>query len=107
MSKQKQISKPRSILQSLAIFWDGTKQLSGTLELWDTELVFHFEDFKHSNLNLCIKLEDIEYAKVFLLFNIARKGLKVSSKNDRIDMFILDDSKKFCEALLLQMRKIE
>ncbi len=92
--------------QTPAIFWDGTKQLPGLLELRNDELVFKFDDFKHSHLNLCIKLSDIEYAKEFLLFKIARKGLKVSSKNDRIDLFILEDPKPFCKALLLQIENI-
>ena len=88
-----------------AIFWDGSKQLSGTLELDESELRFKFEDFKHSHLNLQIQFSDIEYAKVFQLFEIATKGLKVVSKGEVVDMFILDNCKGFCNDLNAQIEK--
>lgn len=89
----------RLIYSSSAFFWDGSVQLSGVLELWDTEIKFIFEDFQHSHLNLKIQLDDIKICKSFLLFNVAQKGLKIISVNGKVDMFILEDSKEFYKIL--------
>lgn len=94
------------LLTVTAIFWDGAHQLSGTLELNETKLIFRFDDFKHSHLNLSIMLSDIKYAKVFLVFNIARKGLKIETEDGTIDMFVLEDSKAFCIVLNNQIKKV-
>ena len=94
------------IHSELAIFWDGAKQLSGILEIFETELTFQFEDFKHSHLGLRISFEEIQYAKEFLLFNLTRNGLKIVSRDGKIDMFILDDSKSICELINFQLAKV-
>lgn len=95
----------KKMLTFPAHFYDGAKQLPGTLELREKELHFIFDDFKHSHLNLCIPLSEIEYVRVFLLFGIADHGLKVASQCDKIDIFILDDSRTFCEAVKKQIQK--
>jgi len=92
------------IFSSPAFFWDGSIQLSGVLELWDAELKFSFEDFQHSHLDLKIQLNDIKVCKPFLLFNVARKGLKIISINGKVDMFILEDSKEFYKMVEKQRR---
>lgn len=83
-----------------AIFWDGKNKLPGNLELSGTELKFYFDDFRHSHLELCIKLTEIEEAGLFLLFDFANHGLKIKSKGGKVDLFILEDSKSFHETLL-------
>jgi len=93
------------ILHSPAFFWDGTTQLPGVLQLRSTELVFKFSDFKHSHLNLNIPLRDVESARVFMIFNISKNGLRIDSRNDKIDLFVLEDCKGFCEVLLREMKK--
>lgn len=99
-------SRNASNLQANAYFWDGTKQLPGILEVNKTELIFRFDDFRHSHLKLCIYLKDIEAAKVFLLFDVVKNGLKVSSKDNKVDLFILDEADLFCETLKRQMEKL-
>ncbi|MEZ4957200.1 MAG: hypothetical protein R2825_26815 [Saprospiraceae bacterium] len=91
---------------SPARFYDGVKQLSGYLELGEDKLHFHFDDFKHTHLNLNISLADIESVTVFPIFNIANNGLKVSSKGEKIDLFILKESKVFCEAIKNQIERL-
>ena len=95
-----------TILEQTAIFWDGIKQLPGALILEQTKLIFKFDDFKSSHLNLCISLEEIQYARIFLVFDIAKNGLKVCTHNGHTDLFILEDCKKISDALNQQIEKI-
>ncbi len=87
------------LLNFPAHLWDGYKQLSGTISLTTENLVFRFDDFQKSHLNLKIPIEDIENAESFLLFDISRKGLKISAKNGHEDLFILDDPMGFLKEL--------
>ena len=70
-------------LQASAYFWDGTNKLPGTLELWPTELVFQFTDFQQSHLDLRIPLEEIELVEIFMVFNLAKNGLKIISQREK------------------------
>lgn len=90
-------SKP--ILKSNAIFWDGSIQLTGVIELWEGKLTFDFEDFQHSHLSLAIQLSDIKTIKIFRIFNIAKNGLKIISNDGHVDMFVLEDCKTFYQLL--------
>lgn len=91
------------IFKTSAIFWDGKKQLEGVLELWDAEIIFHFEDYKNSSLNLVILISEIENVQLFMIYRIARNGVKIISKRNRIDQFVLEDSKYFFKLLLQQL----
>lgn len=86
-----------------AHLWDGDRQLPGTLELWEKQLVFRLTNFKDSHLNLTIQLDDVEAIEEFLIYNIARNGLRVISKDGKTDSFVLHESsffKKLLEARL-------
>ena len=83
-----------------ATLWDGTHQLAGQLELWATGLVFRLSDFEFSNLNLAIPLTEIAEVEEYLVFDLARNGLRVLTKNNRYDLFVLDDSRAFKLAIL-------
>lgn len=99
-------SKNTVTLRARAFFWDGSKQLPGLLKLNKEKLLFQFDDFLHSHLKLCIDLKSIDSVKVFLVFNIAKNGLKITSNNQKIDMFILDEAELFYECLKKQMNEI-
>ena len=71
--------------------WDGNKHLSGKLELTLQALSFHLDDFKESNLNLDIPLQDIQEVQIFKLYEITSHGLIVLNKSGQINMFIMDD----------------
>ncbi|PSR14231.1 MAG: hypothetical protein DA408_09690 [Bacteroidetes bacterium] len=88
------------LLTAPAALWDGTHQLAGQLELWDTVLVFRLSDFKFSNLNLTIPLAEIVEVEEYLVFDLARNGLRILTKNNRYDLFVLDDSRVFKLAIL-------
>jgi len=62
-------------------------------------LVFQFDDFRHSHLNLEIPLNEIKTVKPFLLFKIVRKGLKIISHKDKVDLFVLENSKEFSDVI--------
>jgi len=65
--------------------------LSGKLELTADVLIFHFEHFKESSLNLNIPLSDIQEVKVFKLFELANNGLKIKDKTGHTNTFVMDN----------------
>lgn len=83
-----------------ASLWDGASQLSGNLELWETEVVFRLADFKDSHLNLRIPLADIEKVEEYLVFNLAKNGLRILGREGRYDLFVLEDVRGFKLRLL-------
>ena len=101
----KKVQSP--ILSCSAAIWDGSRQLSGKLELWEKEVVFKLADFKFSHLNLYIPLKDIEKAEEYLVFNLAKNGLRIENKDGKYDMFVLDEGTAFKQALHNQLRKLE
>lgn len=88
------------IFSTPASLWDGASQLSGNLELWETEVVFRLADFKDSHLNLRIPLADIEKVEEYLVFNVAKNGLKIQDREGRYDLFVLEDVRGFKLQLL-------
>lgn len=96
-----------SILSVSANIWDGSRQLSGNLELWEKQVIFKFADFKFSHLNLYIPLKDIENAEEFLVFNLAKNGLRIENKDGKYDMFVLEEGAVFKKALHEQLKKLE
>ncbi len=86
-----------------AHLWDGYRQLPGTLELWEQQLVFRFANFRDSHLNLTIQFSDIEKVEEFLIYNLARNGLRIIGKDGKADDFVMEEShffKKLLEARL-------
>lgn len=82
-----------------AIFWDGQKRLSGTLEIRESSLVFNFDDFNNTNLNLEIPLKDIESLKIILIFSLAKNGLQIKSKLNKSNIFVLEECEQFYRIL--------
>ncbi|MCB0519053.1 MAG: hypothetical protein H6577_12460 [Lewinellaceae bacterium] len=80
-----------STLQSPAALYNGKQQLPGTLVLTEEHLLFTFDDYRHSHLNLQIPLADIEQAEEFLIYNLTRNGLKITSGDGHFDLFELED----------------
>ena len=83
------------LLQVSAHLWDGHKQLPGKLSLTPKNLFFHFDDFQKSHLNLQVPLLEIKKAETFLLYDLAKNGLKITSSGGQIDLFILADPEQF------------
>jgi hypothetical protein len=91
--------KKKSIFFQPAFLWDGSKRLAGNLELKSEILVFHFENFKDSNLELRIHLEKIVKTELYRLYDIEIKGLKVFDNEGRTNIFILQDPEKLKKEL--------
>jgi hypothetical protein len=96
--KTKKHPKP-AVLKSKAHLWDGNRQLPGTLSLTPKNLLFEFDDFQKSHLNLVIPLANIETAEHFLVFELARNGLKISTKKG-YDLFVLENAMDFRKVLM-------
>lgn len=101
------IEKPTKsiILQVTSHLWGGNKRIAGTLSLTSKCLLFVFDDFQKSHLNLVIQLGDIETVESLLLFDFARNGLKIESRRG-FDLFVLDDPMKFRKALMKAIDKL-
>ena len=96
-------SPHQSDFYSPAYLWDGNKQLPGMLSLTPKNLIFKFDNFQKSYLNLQIPLDEIEKAEPFLIYDIARNGLKIEGKKGQTDLFILEDPVGFRKVLMNQI----
>ncbi|MCB0650230.1 MAG: hypothetical protein KDC85_03070 [Saprospiraceae bacterium] len=94
---QKQVTDP--VFSTPAYLWDGTNRLPGILELWNTEVVFRFSGFKSSHLNLVIPVSSIEKVEEYLIFDLAKNGLKIQSREDKFDLFVMEEVWKFKNSL--------
>lgn len=88
-----------------AHLWDGTNQLSGQLELWESKIIFRLEGFEFSHLNLSIAFSDIEKIEPYLVFNLAKNGLRIQSREGKFDLFVLEDIDKFKKNLSQVLNK--
>ena len=93
------------ILSAPAHLYDGDRQLPGTLELWPQQLVFRFANFRESHLNLFIQLDSIKKVEEFLIYNVARNGLRISCKDGKTDLFVLEESQPFKATLDNQLKE--
>ena len=103
-SSMPEYSKP--ILKLPASLWDGIRQLPGTLELWETEVIFRLKDFKESHLDLRIPLVGIEKVEEYLVFDLAKNGLRIQGKDGKYDMFVLEDVRGFKHALAKELTRL-
>jgi hypothetical protein len=92
------------ILSSPAYLWDGYHQLLGTLELWESEVIFKLSDFKYSHLNLHIAMKNISKVEEFLIFDLAKNGLRIQNKDGKYDLFVLEESEYFKKMLINQLK---
>ena len=91
------------IYKSSATLCDGTSRLQGCLELWNTEIYFRLNDFKESHLNLIIPLKGIEKVEEYLVFDLAKNGLRIQDEEGRYDLFVLEDVRTFKQILIKTM----
>ena len=98
---------PAPIFKVSASLWDGNRQLAGTLELWETEVLFRFSDFNNSHLNLTIPLPTIEKVEEYLVYDLTRNGLLIQNKNGKFDLFVLEEVRMFKKALQEQIDRLK
>jgi len=96
-----------SIFSAPASLLDGQNQLSGKLELWETIITFRLADFQNSHLNLTIPIVSIEKVEEFLIFNLAKNGLRIQNTNGRFDLFVLEESDVLKKMILGKIKKME
>ncbi|MCB9049609.1 MAG: hypothetical protein H6556_09270 [Lewinellaceae bacterium] len=93
------MKKDNPPLEVEAFLWNGKTRLSGRLVLGPTTLAFEADGFHSSHLGLEIDLADIVKLESFLLYDIARKGLKITARNGREGQFIIPDFDVFYRKL--------
>ncbi|MEZ5048225.1 MAG: hypothetical protein R2766_01100 [Saprospiraceae bacterium] len=52
-----------------ATLWDGFKQIKGELEITDSHISFSLADFRDTNLELCLKMEEINHKTISNLWH--------------------------------------
>lgn len=77
-----------------AILWDGSKRIQGKLELTDANLKFHFLDFSHTDLAFELAYAEIESIGMYSLFGKTEQGIKIVSKAQKVNIFILEKPRK-------------
>lgn len=92
-------SQPILIVQ--AFLWDGSNQLGGDLALYKDAVRFHFKDFQKSQLQLVIPITSIKKVEEFLLYDLERTGLKITSNSTAEDLFISEQASHFKKELEL------
>ena len=88
-----------------AFLWDGKRQLPGTLELWEHKVIFRFDNFRDSHLNLVIPIWEILRVEEFLLFEVSRNGLCIENRGGQSDCFVLDEPGVFKNKLRERVAK--
>ena len=74
-----------------AILWDGIKQIAGELVLFSSSIEFVMSDFQKSNLELKIKISDIQSLRQIKIYDISASGVEVISIDDRRNVFVVAD----------------
>lgn len=88
-----------------AWLWNGWQQIPGRLRLLENKLRFELTSFPGSHLQLEILYEGMAGAEEFLVFDLARNGLRIQSMDGRSDLFVLDDLEAFKKALEDRLNK--
>lgn len=83
-----------------AILWDGSKRIQGKLELTDTHLKFHFLDFSHTDLAFELTYAKIESIGMYSLFDKTEQGIKIVSKTQTVNIFILEKPRKIRKQIM-------
>ncbi|MBT8234467.1 MAG: hypothetical protein HKO66_10260 [Saprospiraceae bacterium] len=86
-----------------ASIWNGSRQLPGTLELGKKNILFKFSDFTKSHLKLQIPLIEISKIEEYLLFELARCGLKILNKNGHFDLFVMENAAFFKKKVIEEL----
>jgi len=77
-----------------AVLWDGIKQLPGNLSFGEKSLDIAFDDFTKTNLGFCLEYKSIIKIELVRVYEIAEGGVVITSKDDRRDVFVVDDPQK-------------
>ena len=93
------MKKDNPPLEVEAFLWNGKTRLPGRLILGSTTLAFETDGFQSSHLCLEIALADIIKLESFLLYDIARNGLKIKAQNGRESEFIIPEFDTFYKKL--------
>ena len=80
-------------------------KLQGELILDEKSLKFRLSDFSESDLQMDLRLSEVDTVSYESVFGLDLKALKIKSVKGRSNLFVLDDAVKFKE-LILKARKL-
>jgi len=81
-------------VQVSAYLWNKNQKLSGTLDVSEQGVVFSFQDFEKSNLQLNIPFSKIEKVELYSVFDLAQNGLKIKTTEGMEDDFVVENTKR-------------
>lgn len=82
-----------------AWLWNGRQQITGRLLLLEDRLCFELAEFSQSHLQWEILYDHITSVEEFLLFGLARNGLRIESRDGQEDLFVVEEPLLFRQAL--------
>lgn len=94
--------KPKLVMETEAILWNGQQQIMGTLTLGTGQLEFKAYGFLNSHLKLEIPIDTIETVETFLIYGITRRGVSIRTWEGQCDLFVVPELEK----LLPQLKKL-
>jgi len=82
-----------------AILWDGHNQIKGELILEKKRIKFRLADFSDTDLDFDLAYQEIQAVTYHSLYEISLSGLKIKSKHDKSNIFIVEEPEKLKEAI--------
>jgi hypothetical protein len=97
---------PAPILRMDAYIWNGKQKLLGKLVLTNESLEFILKGFEESRLLWRINRNKIRQAKDFLVYDVARQGLKITGDDGKSDLFVFEKKTELSQILKVLNQKI-
>lgn len=85
-----------------AILWDGHKQIKGELILEKKRIKFCMMDFSDTDLDFDLAYGEIEELEYHSLYELSTSGLRIKSKNNKSNIFIVEEPVELKEAIQLR-----
>ena len=89
-----------------AILWDGHKQIKGQLILEKKRIKFKLADFSDTDLDFDLAYEEIKRVCYHKLYDLAQCGLMIFSKNDKTNIFIVEEPRVLIETIKMRCELI-
>jgi len=85
-----------------AILWDGYKQIKGDLILEKERIRFRLADFSETDLVFDLAYQEIEAVSYHSLYELSSNGLRIKSKNNKSNIFIVEKPQELKKAILIR-----
>ena len=96
-----------SMISTKAWLVENLHRLAGTLIYENQVIKFIPTEFQNGHLKLEIPIHSIKALTEFLLFEIVKRGIKITTLSDKEDQFILDNGSLFIQIIREELNLID